>query len=250
MDNSGKALSRLPCDGYQVYAVPVARAIRQVVAQVTSRQTHRLAVAKHTHVLPHRLLVTKTRPTVALALTDELVHRTSDGRAEERLACDGVVERDGTFLLKVVAFEVLHELRRFPVPRTFGPVPVEGDDAVSGGTVDVPPQVRLHGRLRGSVRLLRHDRLFPSHERRVTSRRRRTHRTYGSERNRRRDDNEAGRQQSRTTAREEPRPTPTGRRRRRKETRRARRGRRKETRRARASNANAAAAAEHRLLLM
>jgi len=113
---------RQPRHGHEVDAVPVSRAVGQVVTQVGARGADALAVFEDAHMLPIYLGVAKRWPAVLLRLFQKLLHGPSDGGGEQLDARDAVVKVD-RFLVGVFHFlDALQKVGRSPVAGEFGVV--------------------------------------------------------------------------------------------------------------------------------
>ena len=150
-------------DGHQVDAIPVARLIGEVVAEMGAIDGDSLAVLEAPHVLPDHLLVPERRPAVRLGLLLEVLEAPAARGDEQGLARDGIVVRG--LLLAINLFEKVGGL---PVPGVLGVVAVEAADLVRGLPLAVPSEVLLHRGFRGAVRLGGHDGLV-SHDRELDS---------------------------------------------------------------------------------
>mmetsp|Transcript_22259 Transcript_22259/g.68619 ORF Transcript_22259/g.68619 Transcript_22259/m.68619 type:complete len:251 (+) Transcript_22259:2430-3182(+) len=125
----------------------------RVVSRQLTREAYALAVGQAAHFTPVNLRIAEARPAVLVTLLHECVERAAQGRHEEALARDAVVE-----LHRQLRLPRLHEEPRLrPVARLLGEVPVVAADAVRGLAVRAPTQVLLHRGIRGAVGLLAHN---------------------------------------------------------------------------------------------
>mmetsp|Transcript_47345 Transcript_47345/g.143374 ORF Transcript_47345/g.143374 Transcript_47345/m.143374 type:complete len:302 (+) Transcript_47345:422-1327(+) len=152
---------RRSSDTDQIDAVPIPLPVGKVVPQVSTVHRHGLAgTFQHPDVVPDDLGIAKARPSVHLALGDEIVQGPPDRRDEEGLAGVGIVERHRTLRL-------VHDVLEGGAPivsSEFGEVTVVIGDLVGELVRDSVSQIFLDGNGRGAVRLGGHDRFVPQYD--------------------------------------------------------------------------------------
>ena len=137
---------------YQVDAVSVTTAVRQVVTQVGSRGANGFPILETSHVFPYHFFISKRRPSMTLTLTQELIHGSTYWGFKQGYTRDAIVESN--WLCGFLGLS--NERCALPISCIFSPVSVEVANSVSKSVVAAPLQILLHRFFGGPMTLLVH----------------------------------------------------------------------------------------------
>ena len=141
----------------QVDAVPVALAVREIVAQMSAIKAHRLSIRQASHVLPNNLLVSERWPSVLHALFNKLLRSTTSRSNKKWLSSHAIVKCHLRSLRKLIKN---HSRLHKSVAWMLCIVSVETANLVCSLHVTSKPEVLLNWLFCGAMSLRRHNRLI------------------------------------------------------------------------------------------
>mmetsp|Transcript_14153 Transcript_14153/g.36663 ORF Transcript_14153/g.36663 Transcript_14153/m.36663 type:complete len:488 (-) Transcript_14153:204-1667(-) len=158
---------RLARHGHQVDAEAVARAVLEIVAEMSARLGNDFTVGEHTYCLPVHLMRPKGGPAVLAALAEEDFDGSLSAiQREEPFTGVWIKEVEGLTLL-VGLEDLVKEGSLLEVTSVLRKVAVEVAHALCGFVVDAKAERLLHGNLTCTVCLLAHDGLRAYHTSRI-----------------------------------------------------------------------------------